>query len=682
MRDSSSHRRTPHTPHRRAAAVALVGVSALIAAAVQAGAATAAPEKAPSAAGKVIPGAEAVKLSPAQRAELIRDANATKADTAEDLGLGAKEKLVVRDVVKDGNGTVHTRYERTYDGLPVLGGDLVVETTKSGATKDVVKATRAAIKPATTTAAVPAAKAEKQALAAAKAEDAKSPDVNKAPRKVIWAANGKPTLAYETVVGGLQEDGTPNELHVVTDAATGAKLYEYQGIETGTGNTMYSGTVTLGTTQSGSTYNLTDGARGNHKTYNLNRGTSGTGTLFSGSDDVWGNGNPSNAETAGADAHYGAALTWDYYKNVHGRSGIRGDGVGAYSRVHYGNNYVNAFWSDSCFCMTYGDGSGNTHPLTSIDVAGHEMTHGVTSNTAGLIYSGESGGLNEATSDIFGSTVEFYAGNASDVGDYLIGEEIDINGDGTPLRYMDKPSKDGASKDAWYSGIGSIDVHYSSGPANHFFYLLSEGSGTKTINGVTYNSPTSDGLPVTGIGRAKAEKIWFRALTTKFTSNTNYAAARTGTLAATGELYGTTSAEYKAVQDAWAGVNVGTRSDGGGGGGTSFENTTDVAIPDRGAAVTSSITVSGRTGNAPSNLQVAVDIVHTYIGDLKVDLLAPDGTVYTLKGYGTGGSSDNLNTTYTVNASSEVANGVWTLRVQDNAAIDTGYINSWKLTFP
>ncbi|MEU6306054.1 M4 family metallopeptidase [Streptomyces chartreusis] len=682
MRDSSSHRRTPHTPHRRAAAVALVGVSALIAAAVQAGAATAAPEKAPSAAGKVIPGAEAVKLSPAQRAELIRDANATKADTARELGLGAKEKLVVRDVVKDGNGTVHTRYERTYDGLPVLGGDLVVETTKSGATKDVVKATRAAIKPATTTAAVPAAKAEKQALAAAKAEDAKSPDVNKAPRKVIWAANGKPTLAYETVVGGLQEDGTPNELHVVTDAATGAKLYEYQAIETGTGNTMYSGTVTLGTTQSGSTYNLTDGARGNHKTYNLNRGTSGTGTLFSGPDDVWGNGAASNLETAGADAHYGAALTWDYYKNVHGRSGIRGDGVGAYSRVHYGNNYVNAFWSDSCFCMTYGDGSGNANPLTSIDVAGHEMTHGVTSNTAGLVYSGESGGLNEATSDIFGSTVEFYANNSSDVGDYLIGEEININGDGTPLRYMDKPSKDGASKDAWYSGIGSIDVHYSSGPANHFFYLLSEGSGTKTINGVTYNSPTSDGLPVTGIGRDKAEKIWFRSLTTKFTSNTNYAAARTGTLAAAGELYGTTSTEYKAVQDAWAGVNVGTRSDGGGGGGTSFENTADVAIPDRGAAVTSPITVSGRTGNAPSNLQVAVDIVHTYIGDLKVDLLAPDGTVYTLKGYGTGGSADNINTTYTVNASSEVANGVWTLRVQDNAAIDTGYINSWKLTFP
>jgi len=445
---------------------------------------------------------------------------------------------------------------------------------------------------------------------------------------------------------------------------------------------MYSGTVTLGTTQSGSTYNLTDGARGNHKTYNLNRGTSGTGTLFSGADDIWGNGSASNTETAGADAHYGAALTWDYYKNVQGRSGIRGDGVGAYSRVHYGNNYVNAFWSDSCFCMTYGDGSGNTHPLTSIDVAGHEMTHGVTSNTAGLNYSGESGGLNEATSDIFGTAVEFYANNSSDVGDYLIGEEIDINGDGTPLRYMDKPSKDGSSKDSWYSGIGSVDVHYSSGPANHFFYLLSEGSGTKTINGVTYNSSTSDGLPVTGIGRDKAEKIWFRALTTKFTSTTNYAGARTGTLAAAGELYGTTSAEYTAVANAWAGVAVGTRPGGGGGGGTSFESTTDVSIPDNGAAVNSPITVSGRTGNAPSNLAVAVDIVHTYIGDLRVQLIAPDGTAYTLKAYGTGGSSDNINTTYTVDASSEVANGTWQLRVQDNAAQDTGYINSWKLTFP
>ncbi|MES4881625.1 M4 family metallopeptidase [Streptomyces sp. NPDC000349] len=669
-----SHTPSRRVAHRRAAAVALAGVAALIATAVQSGAATAAPAQAPA------PGAESVTLTPAQRAELIRDANATKAETAGDLGLGAKEKLVVRDVVKDRDGTLHTRYERTYDGLPVLGGDLVV-TSDAGTTERVVKATSKAIRPATVTPKISAGKAEQQAVSVAKAAGAEGAAADRAPRKVVWAAQGAPVLAYETVVGGLQEDGTPNELHVITDAATGAKLFEYQAIHNGTGNTMYSGSVTLGTAQSGSSYTLSDTTRGNHKTYNLNRGTSGTGTLFSGPDDVWGNGQPSNAETAGADAHYGAALTWDYYKNVHGRSGIRGDGVGAYSRVHYGNNYVNAFWSDSCFCMTYGDGSGNVNPLTSIDVAAHEMTHGVTSNTAGLIYSGESGGLNEATSDIFGAAVEFHANNSSDVGDYLIGEEIDINGDGTPLRYMDKPSKDGASKDAWYSGIGNIDVHYSSGPANHFFYLLSEGSGTKTINGVTYDSPTSDGLPVTGIGRDKAAKIWFRALTTKFTSTTNYAAARTGTLAAAGELYGTDSTEYKRVQDAWAGINVGARS-GGGGGGTSFENAADVAIPDNGAAVTSSVTVTGRAGNAPANLQAAVDIVHTWRGDLVVDLLAPDGTAYRLKNSSSSDSADNVNQTYTVNASSETANGTWKLRVQDVAARDTGYINSFKLTFP
>ncbi|WP_030191799.1 M4 family metallopeptidase [Streptomyces violaceorubidus] len=684
MSSSTPHRRTSHTPsaassrrttHRRAAAVALAGVAALIATAVQSGTATAAPEPTPA------KGAELVRLTPSQRAELIRDASAATAKTADDLGLGAKEKLVVRDVLKDRDGTLHTRYERTYDGLPVLGGDLVV-AGGAGKAEQVVKATAKAIKPATVTPKISAAKAEAQAVSAAKAAGAEQPDADRAPRKVIWAANGTPVLAYETVVGGLQEDGTPNELHVITDAATGAKLYEYQAIENGTGNTMYSGTVTLGTAQSGSSYTLTDTARGNHKTYNLNRGTSGTGTLFSGSDDTWGNGTASNAETAGADAHYGAALTWDYYKNVQGRSGIRGDGVGAYSRVHYGNNYVNAFWSDSCFCMTYGDGSGNTNPLTSIDVAAHEMTHGVTSNTAGLNYSGESGGLNEATSDIFGASVEFYANNSSDVGDYLIGEEININGDGTPLRYMDKPSKDGASKDYWYSGIGGVDVHYSSGPANHFFYLLSEGSGTKTINGVTYNSPTSDGLPVTGIGRAKAEKIWFRALTTKFTSTTNYAGARTGTLAAAGELYGTDSAEYTAVANAWAGISVGSRPGGGGpGGGTTFESTTDVNIPDYGSAVTSSLTVSGRTGNAPSNLQVGVDIVHTWRGDLQIDLVAPDGSTYRLKNSGNDPAAD-VHETYTVNASSESANGTWKLRVQDLGPADTGYIDAWRLTFP
>ncbi|MER7516339.1 M4 family metallopeptidase [Streptomyces sp. NPDC126499] len=674
------------TPSRRATATgALIAAAAMVAVTVQTGTATAdgASTVAPKAqaAAQANPGKLPADLSPAQRTALIRAAQADTAATAKRLGLGAQEKLVVRDVVQDRDGTTHTRYERTFAGLPVLGGDLIVAETRAGATTSVTKATRADITRVDTTAATIApAAAEKQAVGLAKAEGSKETKAERAPRKVVWAAQGTPVLAYETVVAGIQHDGTPSELHVVTDAKTGAKLYEWEGVHNGTGNTQYAGTVTLGTSGTGP-YTLTDAARGNHKTYNLNRGTSGTGTLFSGSDDVWGDGTPQNLETAGADAHYGAALTWDYYKNVHGRNGIRGDGVAPYSRVHYGNAYVNAFWSDSCFCMTYGDGANNTKPLTSIDVAAHEMTHGLTSNTAGLVYSGESGGLNEATSDIFAAAVEFYANNAKDPGDYLVGEKIDIRGNGTPLRYMDKPSKDGSSKDAWYSGIGSIDVHYSSGPANHWYYLLSEGSGVKTVNGVTYDSPTSDGLPVTGIGRDKASLIWFKALTTKFSSNTNYAGARTGTVAVATELYGAGSAEVKAVEHAWAAVNVGSRPGGDPGTGKVFTNDADVSIPDNGAAVTSSVTVSGVTGNAPSNLAVGVDIVHTYKGDLVVDLIAPDGSVYNLHNR-SGGSADNISQTYTVNASTEVANGTWKLRVQDKASIDTGYINSFKLTFP
>ncbi|MFB7337331.1 M4 family metallopeptidase [Streptomyces adustus] len=503
-----------------------------------------------------------LQLSAAARTTLIQQQQADAPETATAIGLGSQEKLVVKDVVKDVDGTVHTRYERTYAGLPVLGGDLIVHQSASGATKGVTKGLKTNFKVASVKPQIAAATAEKQALTAAQAAGSAKTAADAAPRKVIWAGSGTPVLAYETVVGGFQDDGTPNQLHVITDAATGKKLFEYQGIETastGTGKTLYSGTVSLTTNLSGSTYQLYDTTRGGHKTYNLARGTSGTGTLFTDADNVWGTGAASSSstdQTAAADAAYGAQETWDFYKDTFGRNGIKNNGVGAYSRVHYSSAYVNAFWDDSCFCMTYGDGSSNTHPLTSLDVAGHEMSHGVTSNTAGLNYSGESGGLNEATSDIFGTGVEFYANNSSDVGDYLIGEKININGDGTPLRYMDKPSKDGGSADYWSSSVGSKDVHYSSGVANHFFYLLSEGSGSKTINGVSYNSPTYNGATLTGIGRAAALQIWYKALTTYMTSTTKYSGARTATLSAASALYGSSSTQYAAVAAAWTAVNV------------------------------------------------------------------------------------------------------------------------------
>ncbi|MFF7585997.1 M4 family metallopeptidase [Kitasatospora purpeofusca] len=563
---------TPRTRRTAGACVLALGVS-LATAVLPPGAATAGPlaggptataaeRPRPGIPGIPAPraGAAPAALDREEQAALTADARNRRSATAEALGLGPEEELEPKSVSKDTDGTLHTRYDRTLAGLPVLGGDLVVHTASDGTVKDVDRATGATLAVAPALAAVTAGTANARALERAAAEGVSAAAVTSV-REVVWAATGRPVRAWESVVGGVQGDGTPSELHVVTDAGTGASLFDYQDVRNGTGHSQYSGDVALGTTAAGGTFSLTDGTRGGHRTYDLEHSEDdrATGTLFTDADDVWGTGRPDHPQTAGADAAYGAQLTWDYYKNVQGRDGIRNDGVAATSHVHYGTGYANAYWWDVCFCMTYGDGDYNAHPLTSIDVAAHEMTHGVTANTAGLVYSGESGGLNEATSDIMASAVEFWAGNAADPGDYLLGEKIDINGDGTPLRFMDRPSKDGASKDYWYAGIGSSDVHFSSGPANHWFYLASEGSGAKLVNGVDYDSPTSDGRPVNPIGRDAAAAIWYRALSTHMTSATDYAGARTATLKAAAELYGADSPAYRNTANAWAAVNVGPR---------------------------------------------------------------------------------------------------------------------------
>ncbi len=185
-------------------------------------------------------------------------------------------------------------------------------------------------------------------------------------------------------------------------------------------------------------------------------------------------------------------------------------------------------------------------------------TDTVTSRTAGLVYAGGSGGLNESTSDVMGTMVEWYANNSKDVPDYVIGEEIfrSYNPATNYIRRMDKPSMDGLSKDCWYNGVGNVNVHYSSGVGNHVFYLLSEGSGAKTINGIKYNSPTCDGSTIKGIGHDKAAAIWYKALSEQWVSTTDYHNARVGMLNAAKVLYGANSVEYKTTNKAWAAVDV------------------------------------------------------------------------------------------------------------------------------
>ncbi|MEU8372605.1 M4 family metallopeptidase [Micromonospora sp. NPDC048894] len=709
---------------------------------------------------------------------LVAAADTALKDHAGAVRSSAKDRYAVHSSRRDAKGGGAVRYTRTYDGLRVYGGDFVIRTEADG---DYAGSSVGLAAPLTlaTTPKVTAAKARK----AATAEFSGKVTGTGAAELFVDASSGTGRLAWETVVTGWAPDGqTPSKLHVISDALTGARIGSYDEIESvvGTGNSVYAGPVAVDTTLSGATYSLIDPTRGNGRTCDMNNGTS-TCTTFTDADNVWGTGAPSNRQSAAVDAHFGAAATFDYFTNVHGRNGIFGNGTGVPSRVHYGNAYVNAFWDGAQ--MTYGDGAGNAKPLVSLDVAGHEMSHGVTENVVpgGLTYSGESGGLNEATSDIFGNMVEFYANTTADPGDYQVGEKININGNGTPLRYMYNPTLDGSSHGCWSSSTNSIDVHYSSGVANHFFFNLAEGSGATSYG----TSPLCGSAPpVTGIGRQKAEKIWFRALDAYFVSNTRYVntaqptnTARLHTLSAATDLYGLCSTEYKAVMAAWTSVNVtGTEScaandfsvsvapttltlnpgtsgtatvsttvvrgtaetvtfstgplpagvtvsfsptsvTAGGsttvtvtaaataGSGTvaitvvgtspsiartatlnltvnglpgcSGTNGTDVPIADN-STVESTIVISGCAATPSTASKVEVHIVHTYIGDLVVSLVAPDGSVYTLQSR-SGGSTDNIDQTYTVNLSSEVANGSWKLRVQDAASLDTGYVNSWSL---
>ena len=285
----------------------------------------------------------------------------------------------------DADGATHVRYTRTYQGLRVYGGDFIVHAAPDGSFAGASVGLSAPLS-LSTTAKVPAARAQQVARAQFSGQVTKVG----AAELFIDATSGFGRLAWETVVEGWAADGqTPSRLHVHTDAVTGEFLRSYDEIKTvnGTGHSVYAGTVTISTTQSGSSFTLTDPTHGNGNTCDMNNGTSTCSTM-SDADNVWGNGSPSNDQSAAVDAHYGAALTYDYFTNVHNRNGIFGNGSGVPSRVHYGNNYVNAFWDGSR--MTYGDGSGNANPLVSIDVAGHEMSHGVTENVVpgGLTYSG------------------------------------------------------------------------------------------------------------------------------------------------------------------------------------------------------------------------------------------------------------------------------------------------------
>ncbi|NQZ07519.1 MAG: M4 family metallopeptidase [Algicola sp.] len=253
--------------------------------------------------------------------------------------------------------------------------------------------------------------------------------------------------------------------------------------------------------------------------------------------------------SSGERAFNGATAVYDYYKNVHGRRGINNYDMRTVVSVHTGNSWNNAVWYNNQ--LFFGDGDGyNYRDLTySFDVIAHEFTHGVIRNTADLISNGESGALNEAMADILGVSADaWHRGSSSP--DWLVGaDSYTPNIAGDALRYMDDPTKDGYSRD-WYPNLytGSGGNHWNSGIANLAFALL--------IHGGFHPRAMATGY-VPSIGLEKAQKIFYRALTTYFTQSTTFAQARAATLAATKNLYSGSTDVYQAVEMAWCVVGVG-----------------------------------------------------------------------------------------------------------------------------
>ncbi len=531
-------------------------------------------------------------------AELTQQSQQRLTGMRDALGLDENHSFQMQSLTQDTRGQTHVRFRQLYHGLRIWGGEVITHTQVDGKELPPTSALKQDIKvdiePKLSVADV---------LTVVKTDLAPRFDFAYKPlvELVVYPEKANRVLArkalvpekslnaedFVTEVKGyqlayyihteLENPGDTRHTDYLVNAQTGAIIEKWDSLLSsnaiGTGKSQYNGTVSLNTNSVTSGFELRDLTRpvsGGNVIYNLDHSTAGTGTLYTDPDNTWGDGSnfkedpepttSANGQTAAVDAAYGLQATWDMYKNVFGRNGINGLGAPTYARVHYDSAFDNAFYSDQCMCITYGDGT-KLQTLTSLDVAAHEFSHGVCMTSAGLIYNKESGGLNEANSDIMGAMAEFYMRGANGKGSVIPdtggtwtqGEQITTPAFPLKMRFLYKPSKDGKSADAWSPTLQNLNVHYSSGPMNRAFYFLSQGA-TKT--GETSTSYLPQGM--TGIGNDKSAKIWFHALTNYMTPDTNYAAARIACIQAVRDLFPISGPEEIAVWNAFAGINVGS----------------------------------------------------------------------------------------------------------------------------
>lgn len=449
--------------------------------------------------------------------------------------------------VQSSSGLQYVPYERTYKGLPVVGGDFVVATDSDGNVLGTTVAQTRAVQLASVSPTV--ARAAARATAAHQVRDARLETT-----RLVVLQRAASALAWETTVDGVR-DGGPSRLTVYVDAHSGRVLTTKEHVAEGTGSSAWNGTVTIPTTLSGSTYSMK-----NPNATTMVCQDAATNVTFSGSDDSWGNADATNRETGCVDAYYGAEKERQMLSSWLGRSGM--DGSGGWVPIRVGLNDVNAYYDGTQVQIGHTQTGGKW--IGEMDVIAHEMGHGIDDHTPGGI---SAGNTQEFVADTFGAMTEWYANNAKDTPDYTVGEMVNLVGSG-PIRYMYNPSLAG-DDNCYSSATPTAEVHAAAGPGNHWFYLLAE--GTSPTDGQP-TSPTCNGTSITGIGIQKAAKIMYNAMLMK-TSSSSYLKYRTWTLTAAKNLYGATSCtEFNAVKAAWDAVSVPaqtgdpTCSTGGGGG--------------------------------------------------------------------------------------------------------------------
>ncbi|GAB7185421.1 M28 family peptidase [Kitasatospora sp. Ki12] len=489
------------------------------------------------------PATAAPTPSPAPPSALSAAVNAADAAAAaglDALAKGPDETYERKAVTPWVGGLYSVAYERSYRGLPVVGGDAVVLADGQGKVRGLQSAAPGPVGGSVT----PQISAERaEQTARTELAVVKSVESNRLVVRVKDGNGGR--LAWETVLNG-SKGAAPSRLHVFVDAASGEVIDSYDDVHAGTVNSKWNGPapVTISTTGSGGSYSLRDPNRPG-----LTCSDYSTGQVFSKSSDSWGTGSPTSKETGCGDAMFAAQKEWDMLRDWLGRNGHNGNG-GSWP-VKVGLNDVNAYWDGSS--ISIGHSQANEW-IASIDVVGHEFGHGIDQYTPGG--ANNEAGLGESTGDIMGALTEAYANEPApyDNPDYLVGEMINLVGSG-PIRNMYNPSQVGNNPNCYSSSIPNTEEHAAAGPLNHWFYLLAEGSNP---GGGKPTSPTCNNSTVTGIGIKDAGRVFYGGMLLK-TSGMTYKRYRTATLTAAKNL-DPSCTFFTRAKAAWDAISVPAQS--------------------------------------------------------------------------------------------------------------------------